>query len=78
MSTGTSITFFLSFQGFECLLSKFFIADKKGNGFPVMSSVSELCSNRCSCSLFKSLHFNFLCLQQKYIIKQEEIFRNKK
>ena len=26
-------------------------------------------------SLFKSLHFNFLCLQQKYIIKQEEIFR---
>ena len=32
MSIGTSMTFFLSFQGFECLLSKFFIPDKKWMG----------------------------------------------
>ena len=56
LSTGTSITFFLSFHKPKCLLTTFFYPRQKVSGFPVTSSVPELCSNRCSCSLFSSLY----------------------
>ena len=55
MSTGTSNSFFLSFHKRKCILPTFFSSDKKCV-FPVTSSVSELCCNRCSCSLFSSLY----------------------
>ena len=75
LSTGTSITFFLSFHKPKCLLTTFFYPRQKVSGFPVTSSVPKLQQQVQLFSLFKSPLFNFLCLQQKYIIKQEEIFR---
>ena len=79
LSTGTSITFFLSFHKPKCLLTTFFYPRQKVSGFPVTSSVPELCSNRCSCSLFSSLYtlIFFACNKNTSSNKRKSLERYK-
>ena len=75
MSTGTSNSFFLSFHKRKRILPTF-LAQTKSECVPCdIFCFWTLLQQVQLFSLFKSLQFNFLCLQQKYIIKQEEIFR---
>ena len=56
MSTGTSIIMFFKFPKAQKSAYNIFHPTKKVSGFPVTSSVPELCCNRCSNPRFSSLY----------------------